>query len=175
LSGGMTLGPQEPLHVVAITSSIAVLSKYPLRVRTANVFNPAALAVAVSFHLFATAQSWWGALPEAHAPAILVLIAAGAWVAAKVNKLPAVLCFLGCYFLLVTGPAFLADPASVAELFRAPDLHATLYFAFFMVTDPPTSPPRARDQLVFSAITAIVAWATFELTGVAYFLLAGVL
>ena len=35
--------------------------------------------------------------------------------------------------------AFAGDPAHVEELYRAPDLHAALYFAFFMVTDPPTS------------------------------------
>ena len=28
----------------------------------------------------------------------------------------------------------------VAEIFRAPDLHAVLFFAFFILTDPPTSP-----------------------------------
>jgi Na+-translocating ferredoxin:NAD+ oxidoreductase RnfD subunit len=172
---GMILSPSERLGVVAVTSAIAVVSKYPLRVRTANVFNPAALAIALSFHLFATAQDWWGALPDAPPAALALLVAGGAWVAWKVNKLPGVLVFLGCHFLLFTATSFVADPASVAELFRTPDLQATMFFAFFMVTDPPTSPPRPRDQVIFSALTALASWATFELAGVAYYLLAGVL
>ena len=85
------------------------------------------------------------------------------------------LAFLGVYYLLVTITAFVGDPARVAELYRAPDLHAALYFAFFMVTDPPTSPPKHRDQLVFGAIVAVASYAAFELIGAAYFLLAGLL
>ena len=69
----------------------------------------------------------------------------------------------------------MGEPGRVAALYREPDLHAALFFAFFMVTDPPTSPPKARDQLVFGAITAVVAFAVFELVGAAYFLLAGLL
>jgi len=54
-------------------------------------------------------------------------------------------------------------------------VHAALYFAFFMVTDPPTSPPKHRDQVIFGAITATAAFAAFDLIGAAYFLLAGLL
>jgi hypothetical protein len=44
-----------------------------------------------------------------------------------------------------------------------------------MVTDPPTSPPKQRDQLAFGAITGAASYAFFELIGAAYFLLAGLL
>ena len=44
-----------------------------------------------------------------------------------------------------------------------------------MVTDPPTSPPKARDQIVFGVITAVVSYLVFELVGAVYFLLAGLL
>lgn len=171
----MVLSPHEPWYVPAVTTAIAVASKYVARVRTANVFNPAALALVVTFFMFDTEQSWWGALPEAVPAAIVLLIAAGGYVAWRVNKLPLVLSFLGTYYLLFTGTAFVGDPATVAELYRAPDLHAALYFAFFMVTDPPTSPPKARDQLVNGAIVAVVSYAVFEWLGAVYFLLAGLL
>ena len=86
-------------------------------------------SAAGSFYIFGTAQNWWGALPEAPLAEVAVLMAAGLFVADKVNKLPGVLMFLGCYFVLVTGSAYLGDPASVAELYRTPDLQATLFFA----------------------------------------------
>lgn len=86
-----------------------------------------------------------------------------------------VLAFLGGYFLLVTISAFLERAERVAELFRAPDVNAALFFAFFMVTDPPTSPPKHRDQLVYGGLVAVVSFAAFELVGAATFLLVGLL
>ena len=107
--------------------------------------------------------------------AIIVLFATGIFISFRVNKLPAVLAFLGVYYLLATLGTFVGDPKTVAELYRAPDLHAALYFAFFMVTDPPTSPPSARDQAIFGVITAAAAFAIFDVVHSAYFLLAGLL
>ncbi|HYV96468.1 MAG TPA: RnfABCDGE type electron transport complex subunit D, partial [Gemmatimonadaceae bacterium] len=171
----MILSPREPWHVAAVTSAVAIVSKYVVRTGAANVFNPAALALVVSYYAFDTAQNWWGALPELPAVAIIVLLATGGFIAQRVNKIPAVLSFLGAYFLLATVLAFAGDPARVAELYRAPDLHAALFLALFMVTDPPTSPPKQRDQVVFGVITGTVSFAAFELVGAVYFLLAGVL
>jgi len=139
------------------------------------VFNPAAFALVATFYVFNTGQSWWGALPEVTPLAIVLLFATGVFITDRVNKMPLVLSFLGSYYLLVTITAFVGNPAKVAALYRAPDLHAALFFAFFMVTDPPTSPPKHRDQLVYGAIVAGASYAAFELVGAAYFLLAGLL
>lgn len=171
----MVLSPHLPWHVAAVTSAIAIASKYALRGRSANVFNPAALALLVTYYVYDAGHSWWGALPELPILAISVLFATGVYISNRVGKLPAVVAFLGVHFLLFTGAAFLGDPARVAEMYREPDLHAALFFAFFMVTDPPTSPPKARDQVTFGIITAAVSFATFELLGAVYFLLAGLL
>jgi Na+-translocating ferredoxin:NAD+ oxidoreductase RnfD subunit len=171
----MILSPREPWYVGAVTSAVGVASKYLARVGNANVFNPAAFALVATFYVFNTGQSWWGALPELPPAALVVLFAAGIYITRRVNKMAGVLSFLGCYYLLFTITSFAGEPARVAELYRAPDLHAALFFAFFMVTDPPTSPPKARDQVVYGAITAVASYAAFELLGTAYFLLAGLL
>lgn len=171
----MVLTPHEPWYVAACTSAIAIASKYIVRTRSANVFNPAALALVATFYLFNTGQSWWGALPEIAPLALVVLFAAGAFITDRVNKVPLVLVFLGTYFALFTLTAFLGNPGKVAEIFRAPDLHAVLFFAFFILTDPPTSPVKYPDQLVCGVIVAVVSYAIFEWLGAAYYLLAGVL
>jgi len=170
----MIMSPHEPLYAVVITSLLAVASKYVLRVRKANVFNPAALALVAAFYLFGSAQDWWGSVPQARF-GFAVVLATGLFIAQRTDKLPAVLSFLGVYYLIVTIAAFAGDPAHVAELYRAPDLNAALFFAVFMVTDPPTSPPNPRDQAMFGAITAVVGYAAFAVIGAAYFLLAGLL
>ena len=171
----MILNPHSAWYVIATTAIIGVLSKYVARGHTANVFNPAAFALVATFYVFNPAQNWWGALPALPLTAVIVLLATGIFITYKVNKIPAVLAFLGVYYLFATTAAFAGDPARFVDLYRAPDLHAALYFAFFMVTDPPTSPPKHRDQIIFGAITAAAAFATFDLIGAAYFLLAGLL
>jgi len=171
----MILTPREPWYVAACTSVAAIVSKYFLRTRAANVFNPAALALVLTFYIFNTGQSWWGAMPDAAPLALIVLFVSGAFIADRVNKIPLVLIFLGVYFALFTLTAFLGNPGKVAEVFRAPDLHAVLFFAFFILTDPPTSPVKYADQFVYGVIVAIVSYAIFEMVGAAYYLLAGVL
>ena len=71
--------------------------------------------------------------------------------------------------------AFAADPRRVAEIYRAPDLHASLFFAFFILTDPPTSPVKYRDQVFCGVLVAVASYVVFELSGAAHYLLAGVL
>ncbi|MCU1327779.1 MAG: putative rane protein, partial [Bryobacterales bacterium] len=166
----MVLRAQEPWYVTAITAVAAVLSKYAFRARTANIFNPAALAVVASFFVFHTGQSWWGALPEVNPWVQIVLVAAGLFITDRVNKMPLVLVFLGTYFTLFTAASFLTDPRWVAEIYRAPDLQAALFFAFIILTDPPTSPAKYPDQVVNGIIVAAVALALFELAGVVYYL-----
>jgi Na+-translocating ferredoxin:NAD+ oxidoreductase RnfD subunit len=171
----MVLRSEEPWYVTTITSVIAILSKYIFRSRSANVFNPAALAIVSTFYIFHTGQSWWGALPEVNPLAQMLLLRAGIFITNRVNKMPLVLAFLGTYFLLFTVTAFVGNPQRVSEIFRTPDAQAALYFAFIILTDPPTSPAKYPDQLVCGVIVAIASYAIFEWLGTVYYLLAGVL
>ena len=171
----MVLSAQTPWYVVTITSAFAVLTKYIVRTRAGNVFNPAALGVVATFPVFHAGQSWWGALPEVAPIVQVALVVTGVFIADRVNKMPLVLAFLAIYYSLFTLTSFLSDPAWVAEVFRTPDLQAALFFALFILTDPPTSPVRYRDQLVCAAIVAAVSYAVFEWIGAVYYLFAGVL
>jgi Na+-translocating ferredoxin:NAD+ oxidoreductase RnfD subunit len=171
----MILSPQEPWWVAAVTSVIGIVAKYLFRQRTANIFNPAALGLVATFYLFDTGQSWWGALTEAGPFAVLLLIAGGVFITNRVNKFPIVLAFLGSYFLLFTISAFVGDSARLVEIYRTPDLQAVLYFAFFIVTDPPTSPNRYPHQVINGALIGLASYVVFETTGAAHYLLSGVL
>ena len=172
----MVVSAQEHWYVPAAMSAVAVISKYAFRTRSANVFNPAAFALVSMMYLLPMGQSWWGALPEV-SPVWLraALLAGGIYIADRVNKLPLVLSFLGAYFLVFTVTAYLGDPRRVAEIFRSPDIEAVLFFALIILTDPPTSPARYRDQWICGIIVAAISYAVFEIFGAVYFLLAGAL
>ena len=60
----MVLSPMEPWYVAAITARDRRAQQVRVAPGSANVFNPAALALVATFYWFNTAQSWWGALPE---------------------------------------------------------------------------------------------------------------
>ncbi len=171
----LVLRPQEAITDVMLITAIAIGSKHLLRTRWSNIFNPAALALVVSSFLFATGQSWWGALPDLGVVGFALLAAGGLFVADRINKLPLVVVFLGAYFALFTGAGFLGQSAEVSEVFRSPDLQAVIFFAFFMLDDPPTCPIRYDDQIVFALIVAVVSFVIYIAIGGVYYLPAGLL
>lgn len=63
----------------------------------------------------------------------------------------------------------------VAEVYHAPDLNVAVFFATIILTDPPASPAKSRDQIVCGAIVALVSYTIFMRRGVAHYPPAGVL
>ena len=168
------LSVEESWLVVAWTSSFAILSKQILRSQREHIFNPAALALVWAPIAFGSGESWWGALGDVPWVWIVVLVTAGAFLTERLNKFPLVLTFLATYFGLFT-IASAYNPHGVAEMFRDPFLQAALFLAFFMLTDPPTSPNRYVDQFWFGLLAALTAGVA-QLLGVGQvYLLIGVL
>lgn len=169
----LVLARETPLYVPLATAGLAVGVKHAVRTRWSNVFNPAVLALIVSALLFHSGQSWWGALPYDGVVGSALILAAAWYVAAKINKLPLGLAFLAATLGIFTLAAFFGGTAEVAQVFRAPDINALMFFAGFMLTDPPTSPARQSDQVWCGLVAGVIAAAVFLLTGVQWFILAG--
>ena len=173
---GAVLSSFEPWYVAAAAATIGIATKHAIRVGKANVFNPAALGLVAVFHLFDTAQNWWGAMPAiVPSAAWPLLLGTGALVAHRVNKLPLVLAFTATFFSLCTVGTFVVDPADLAQLFVAPDLLAIVYFACFMLTDPPTSATRAPAQVFGGVLVGVASTAVCVFAGSADYLLVGLL
>jgi enediyne biosynthesis protein E5 len=168
------LGPQEPWIAVAWVAGFSSVSKHVFANDREHIFNPAALALFGSVLMFGSGQSWWGALGDAPGPFALVLIACGAFIVDRLNKFPLVLAFLGTYFVAFAAAA-VVQPTTVAEMFRSPFVQSALFLAFFMLTDPPTSPNRVGDQVWYGVIAALTAFATQLLGAGQVYLLLGVL
>ncbi len=168
------LSTNESWMVLAWTSCFAILSKRIVRTRREHIFNPAALALLWAPIAFGSGESWWGGLADLSWAWIALLLAVGAFVADRMNKFPLVLTFLAAYFGFFT-LASVVNPHGVAEMFREPFLQAALFLAFFMLTDPPTSPNRYGDQVWYGLLAALSAGVAQLLGAGQVFLLVGVL
>jgi Na+-translocating ferredoxin:NAD+ oxidoreductase RnfD subunit len=168
------LSSNESWLVVGWASSLATVSKRVLRTRREHILNPAALALLWPPLVFGSGESWWGALGDMSWFWLPVLLLAGILLTERLNKFPIVLTFLATYFTIFS-VASTVNPHGTAEMFREPFLQAALFLAFFMLTDPPTSPNRYLDQFWFGMLAAITACAA-QLAGLGQiYLLVGVL
>ena len=174
---GMILAPAASLLAVSVAAAGALASKHLLRVPRFHLFNPAAAGLLGSLLLVPAAQSWWGSLADLPAPFVLILLAGGAVVVWRVNRVPSTLAFFGLYFMAFTAAAMWPGQPSplLAAVFRPPFLNAAVFFGFLMLTDPSTSPSRTPEQLTFGAITAIASAITFMVIHGLHYLFIGLL
>lgn len=172
------LSHATPWPIVVATVAVALLSKHLLKIKRKPIFNPAAFGLLVAIMLFNTGQSWWGSLALLPPGLILLLLIAGVLITVRVNKFPQVATFLGTYFglLLVMAILHLGQAADTpGYALRIPFVNTALYFAFFMLTDPPTTPASYGKQVLFGIVVASVGVVVFALYGGLAYLLIGLL
>lgn len=170
------LGVREPWYVAAAASALGILSKRLLRTRWTNIVNPAAFGLVCVYYLFDSSLSWWGALPGIVPGASWPLLAtSGIYVTHRVRRWPMVIAFFASYFVLFSAATYAVDPREIAEVFVTPDLQAAVFFAAFMLTDPPTSPAPERAQIMAGLIVGAAGATIFMIAGAAHFLLSGLL
>lgn len=160
----LILGTTSSLWSIAGTVAIAILSKHFISYKKRPVFNPAVFGLLVSVPLFHTGQSWWGAFGDFPAWTIIFLLIGGFLVTDRINKFPQVFSFLltSFIFLVLMGHFNIGDEM---DALRPPFINATLFFGFFMLTDPPTSPAKNKDQIIFGFLTALAGTIIYALFG----------
>jgi len=143
--------------VIAIAAAvIAIGSKFLIHVRGKHVFNPANVALVTlmltTSHAWISSGQWGSATVRAFALACL-----GFLVLTRARRAETTLAFLLVYATLALGRSlWLGDPLAIP-------LHqlqngALLIFAFFMISDPKTTPDTAIGRIVFATFVAIVAF-----------------
>ena len=146
----------DTIALAATAAVIAIGSKFLVRVRGKHVFNPANVALVA---LMLTSDSAWVSSGQWGSAAIgsLTLACLGFLVLTRARRAETTIGFLLAFGLLLLGRAiWLGDPLSIP-------LHqlqngALLIFAFFMISDPKTSPNSAAGRLVFGAFVAGLAY-----------------
>lgn len=160
----LILGMTTTWPSIAATSAIAIVSKHLLSFRKKPLFNPAAFGLLVSIPLFHTGQSWWGAFGDLPAWTVGFLLVGGYIVVNRVNKFPLVFSYLATFLaLLFVLDRF--DPVTAFDAYRPPFINAVLFFSFFMLTDPPTSPAKVWDQILFGFLASAAGVTIYALFG----------
>jgi len=135
---------------------LAVGSKYLLRWRGKHIFNPANFGLVIVSLLFGAAwisPGQWGAAPIF----AVLLLGLGGVVTGKAKRWDVSLALLGSYAALLFGRAlWLGDPLSIP--IHQLQSGALLIFAFFMISDPKTTPDARLGRLLFAAMVAAVGF-----------------
>ena len=141
----------------ACAAAIAIGSKFLVRFNGKHVFNPANVAIVTLILL--TDAAWistgqWGNA----ALGAFFLACLGFLVLTRARRAETTIAFVGMFAgLLVARTLWLGDPLSIAA--HHLQNGALLIFAFFMISDPKTSPNTAAGRVVFGCVVASVAFA----------------
>ena len=155
---------------LALAAAIAVGSKFALRLNGKHIFNPANAAIVAM--VLATDAVWttpgqWGTAVWFAA----LLAGAGLFVTYRAARFDVPLIFLGTFAALILIRAlWLGDPLSI-PLLRLQN-GALILFAFFMISDPKTTPDGSIARAFFAAGAAVIAyilmWHFFVSDGIFY-------
>lgn len=136
---------------------VAIASKFLIRVNNKHIFNPANGAIVLALLVFPT-HSWvspgqWG--NEIWLGFLLISFAY--MVLNKAGRADTALFFLGSWiFLLMARALWLGDPLSIPM--HNLQSGALLIFAFFMISDPMTTPSNRMARFIFAFVVALLAY-----------------
>lgn len=140
--------------VPALAAVIAIASKFVLRWRGKHIFNPTNLALALSL---AAGLGWmspgqWGQVAWFG----FLFACLGSLVVTRAARADVTLAFLGCYIgLLVARALWLGDPLTIP--LHQLESGALLIFAFFMLSDPKTTPDAREGRIAYAFGVALMA------------------
>lgn len=154
--GVSTLLRADNLWVHPLAVSLALSAKFLLRVRGKHVYNPTNLAVILGLTFLPGA--WASAGQWGHDMALAAWIfMLGGTVVNRAQTRDISWTFLGFYFFFLSGRVlYLGQPFSV--LLHELETGSLIHFAFFMISDPMTSPNHPKAKWLHCLIVAAGAF-----------------
>ena len=144
------------LSLAMLTAVVTIVSKFVLRWRGKHIFNPTNFGLVAM--MLGTGQVWvspgqWGSA----AFFAFFMACCGGLVVYRAARSDVTYAFLGFHVALRLGRAWwLGDPLNIP-------LHqlqngALVLFAFFMISDPKTTPDTRLGRILFAGLVALGAW-----------------
>lgn len=146
----------DELALAAAAAAIAIGGKFLIRFRGKHVFNPANMALVTL--MLASDQVWvssgqWGSA----AIGAFTLACLGFLVLTRARRAETTIAFLLIYASMLFGRAVWLDDPLAIPMHQLQN-GALLIFAFFMISDPKTTPNSAAGRVLFAAIVATIAF-----------------
>ena len=137
-------------------AAFAIGSKFLFRAQNRHLFNPTNLGLAAA--LLCTDQVWLSHGQWGHGPFwVLFAGCTGTFVLFLARRSDVTLAFIGFWAALLLGrAAYLGDPWSIPA--HSLQNGALLIFAFFMISDPKTTPDARLGRIVYAGLVAITAY-----------------
>ncbi len=139
-----------------IAALIAIGSKFAIRAHDRHVFNPANIGIVLM--IFFTDAAWTSTSEWGGPPWLAVLIAGlGGLTCWRSSRLDVPLIYLAVYAALILSRAlYLGDPLAIPALRLSHG--ALILFAFFMISDPKTTPEKFGRRALFVGAAAAIAY-----------------
>ena len=142
--------------LAACAAAIAIGSKFLIRYRGKHVFNPANVAIVLmmlaSEHVWVSSGQWGSTAISA-----LALSCLGLLVLTRAKRAETTVAFLLVFAAMLFARAiWLGDPLAIPA--HQLQNGALLIFAFFMISDPKTTPDTALGRVLFATLVAGVAY-----------------
>ncbi len=151
----LLLRTDEP-WVAAFAAFAAIASKFLIRIRAKHVFNPTTFGLGTA--MLITPHAWCAPAQWGHgAMGVAWFVILGLAVVHRAFRTDISLAFLASWFLLKAGRVlYLGQPSSV--LWHQLSTGSLILFAFFMISDPKTTPDHRWGRIGLASAVSILAF-----------------
>lgn len=143
----------QDLILLAAVAFLSQISKYLVAIKKKHIFNPAAFGVALSALVLNYGASWW----IGNRWMVFFVILGGFLIVRKIQRFNLVFSFFITYLVVILVNSVLKgnDLISVSKnvILESP----LFFFAFVMLTEPLTTPPGKKLQMIYGSIGGFLA------------------
>jgi len=142
----------KEISFIVLISFIAMASKYILTINKKHLFNPAAIAILLISFTKLTGASWWVALPILTIPTLVL----GLLIIRKLRRFSLFFAFLVTAVLELILYNQFSNLSLTTTLYLAFTAYPILFLGTIMLTEPLTTPPTRKKQIVYGVIVGLV-------------------
>lgn len=149
---GVVAPINAPLLAILIAGLAAILSKFFIKVKSSNVFNPAAFGMLIGLGIFSVGDSWWISSSVNLFGIVVVLTPILIILAYEAKRLPLALISLATAIViaLIIGKTLSLVSLEVALL------GINYFFLFVMLVEPKTSPHKNSAQIIYGVAIVLL-------------------
>ncbi len=157
----LVISPAQTLseyYILGLIAVLAMASKYLFAIHKKHLFNPVALALALTVY-FDQATTWW-----VGGPAMLPFVLIGGFlVVRKIKQTPLVVSFLISTIITILGISILKGSDLVVPLKTSLLYSPLFFFCLVMLIEPLTTPPTNRLQIYYGALVGLIFSSQFNI------------